>query len=379
MPSLLCTRAQLLAAASSLEGAPRYYLDTEFESSREGTTLCVVQLSDGRSSFLFDALALDLAPLGKIVGRPEAEWVLHAGAQDLPLLQRALGLPAPPPLLDTQVAFGLLGPEASVSLAYLVYRELGLRTTKAHQTDDWKRRPLPASQLAYAAEDVAHLPALHARLTARLCAQQRLELARAASLEQCLPPRSAEVRLTLESFRHAWQLDAPRQAALRWLLGFLEDQAERLEPVTLEPKVALAIVQRLPTHRDELARLKGLPRRFADQVGQLVCDGLQAAARGAKLEDYPPLEPPPYATWDELRQRSWLEAMRVGVCEQLQVAPDLVLPSRQLEELRRAWRSGVAPERLPEQLTPWRAELLGAAWTAQAQAAPPPGVFPVES
>jgi acetyl/propionyl-CoA carboxylase alpha subunit len=91
------------------------------------------------------------------------------------LLMSRLRLDARPRVFDTQVAWALVTAEASVSLAYLVFRVLGLRTTKAHQADDWMRRPLPTNQLAYAACDVAHLPELRARLF-----EAALRIARAA-------------------------------------------------------------------------------------------------------------------------------------------------------------------------------------------------------
>ncbi|RYE84629.1 MAG: ribonuclease D, partial [Myxococcales bacterium] len=167
--------------------SPSVYLDTEFDPQRDRTTLCLLQLSDGEQVFLVDPLRLDLMPLAGVLGAPGAEWVLHAGRQDVPLVCDALGLATPPRVFDTQVAWALLGPEASVALAYLEFRLLGLRGDKGHQADDWRRRPLPPTQLAYAARDVAHLPALRRLLGERLAAVGRAELAVAASREAVWP------------------------------------------------------------------------------------------------------------------------------------------------------------------------------------------------
>ena len=45
---------------------------------------------------------------------------------------------------------------------------------KLHARSDWSRRPLSDAELAYAADDVRHLAALHDRLTADLQRQGRL-------------------------------------------------------------------------------------------------------------------------------------------------------------------------------------------------------------
>ena len=55
--------------------------------------------------------------------------------------------------------------------------ELGVALTKDSQKDDWSRRPLTPRQEAYALADVAHLVALRERLSAKLAAAGRLELA----------------------------------------------------------------------------------------------------------------------------------------------------------------------------------------------------------
>ena len=190
-------------------------MDTEFESARGGTTLSLIQIHDGKEVHLVDALRLpSLAALGPALSGAEQEWVLHAGQQDVPLLMDHLGLENLPRLLDTQVAWACCSPEASVSLAYLEMVLLGKRRGKGHQADDWKRRPLPRSQLAYAAEDVASLPALFEQLEGRLKENDRVEIAYQASRELLQPQVEPPRRLRLADFRNAWQLGPGQQARL---------------------------------------------------------------------------------------------------------------------------------------------------------------------
>ena len=171
---LVDTRAALEGACQELAGATTVYLDTEFESSQRGTQLCLIQISRGEKIWLIDAVRLAaVEPLAQALGAPDQQWVLHAGQQDVRLLLSRLRMERPPRLFDTQIAWALLGPEHSVSLAYLQYRLLGLRSSKPHQADDWLRRPMSDSQLEYAASDVAHLPALHRELLLRAHAHER--------------------------------------------------------------------------------------------------------------------------------------------------------------------------------------------------------------
>jgi ribonuclease D len=51
-------------------------MDTEFESSRRGQLLCLIQVSTGTETFLVDAIRLrDLHPLGAVLGAAGSEWV----------------------------------------------------------------------------------------------------------------------------------------------------------------------------------------------------------------------------------------------------------------------------------------------------------------
>ncbi|HEX2872495.1 MAG TPA: hypothetical protein VHP33_14600, partial [Polyangiaceae bacterium] len=139
---LVDSQAALESAARALADCPRLYLDTEFESGRGPTRLCLLQISSGSEIFLVDTLKLGkLDPLGAVFARPEVEWVFHAGLQDLALIEERLHVSAPQRLFDTQVAYALVTAESNVALAYLRYQLLGTRSGKAHQADDWLARP----------------------------------------------------------------------------------------------------------------------------------------------------------------------------------------------------------------------------------------------
>lgn len=324
----------LARLAETLSGAERLMVDTEFESGLTGIRLCLVQLAteDGEVTLIDTLRVRSLEPLAPVFD--SALLILHAAAQDLPLLRETARLKQRPRVFDTQIAWGLVSPEVNVSLAYLEYRLLGHRARKAHQADDWTRRPLPPSQLDYAAGDVAHLPALHKELLARLQTFGRDEaLVVEATAEQLGGGGDPRSPLSVDDFRNAWQLDQDSQAGLRFLVDWLNAQTASVRSEAPEPKILLAIASRRPERISDLTRLKGIKVRWAERHGQELIDGMQAAAAAAAGEAFVPLEPPPYVSWPDVRRDGWLAAMRAEVCFAAQVAPELLLPGRALERL----------------------------------------------
>lgn len=355
--NVVTTPAALAQLNQTLLRAPSLFLDTEFESNRSGTELCLLQISTGTEIFLVDAIVLaDLRPLAESFARA-AEWVLHAGQQDVSLIAARLGLSAPTRVFDTQVAWSLITVEHSVSLAYAQFRALGIRGTKAHQADDWVRRPLPASQLAYAAADVEHLPALYEFLKTRATELGRFDLVHAASTESVWVEPAQVPVLTLDSFRNAWQLDHRGQAALRYLIDWLNRLPPREREHAPENKTLLSIASRLPRTLDDLQRIKGVPRNWTRELSLSLVNGLTSAAQAADGTGFVPIDPPPYATVHELRVDGWLAAARAEVCARLEVAPEIALPARLMKSLRnQAFSQGL--EAVPAALEGWRKTLL---------------------
>lgn len=297
--------------------------------------------------------------------------MLHAGQQDVLLLLERLRLKDTPPIFDTQIAWGLLGPEPSVSLTYLQFKLLGLRAGKAHQADDWKRRPLPQSQLAYAAGDIEHLPELRRLLGERLQAKQREQIAIDAARDALVPSDDPPPELSLDSFRNAWQLDPPSQAALRALMEWYNGLPAQKRAAAPNPKTLLAIASRLPEDGQDVVRIKGVPmgwgRRYGDQLASLVV----RAVEGARSGDFVPIDPPPYATFEEIRLDAYFSTLRAEVCATLEAAPELAMPTRVLRRLRHGLLDGGVEQALLA-VDGWRAELCREAINSHMQNYPPP-------
>ncbi len=356
-PILVSTSLELAAAAGALDGATRYFIDTEFESTPGSRKLALLQVSRGGDEvFLVDTLKLAaLEPLAKTLGRADAEWVLHAGKFDVELLGAALRMEAPPRIFDTQVAWALLGPEYPVALAYLLYKVLGLRSMKGEQAGDWMRRPLSPEQIEYAAEDVAHLPELRDTLGGRLREKNREELALAASAEACL--QEPEKALTLDDFRNAWQLDGPGLAVLRHLIETHNALPEEERGMSLPPRAFLAVAKLIPESAEEFARIKGVPYAWVKRAGGPTANKLVRVAFDARKEPFEPLEPPPYATWPEIAAEGKARAWAAQTAERLGVAMDLYFPSRVMKAAAAQFAAGTAPE---EALSGWRRALFQA-------------------
>ena len=374
---LIDTQAELEKIPANLGGGTRLYLDTEFDSSKAGKKLSLVQVSrdqpDTAPIYLVDALRLrDLSPLREVFAHPDVEWVLHAGLQDIELLVERLNITAPTKIFDTQIAWALLGPEASVSLSYLKFKVLGIRAGKPHQADDWIRRPLPESQLRYAASDIEHLPAIRSSLGDRAEALGRLGTIYQASREVAEPQAAPDAELSLSSFRNAWQLNRRTQAALRFLIQWYNARPTEERMLAPDTKTMMAIASRLPRTSADLARIKGVHRGWANRHGQRFTQLLVAATESAREEDFVPIDPPPYATFEEIRSEAWLGMARAEVCAELSVSPDLVFPGRLLKRVRDDLLKNQGLDRALEHLGGWRKELLSDALNRFGEKVPPP-------
>lgn len=161
------TASQLEDAVGELARQPSIALDAEMDSYFVyHTKLCLVQISAGEHDYLIDSLALqDLSSLNKVTMDPAVRKVVHAGENDVPYF-RGRGVTFAN-LFDTHVAAKLLDLE-SKSLAGLVELYFGVTLSKDHQRSDWRLRPLPEEQIAYAREDTLYLNRLADRLEAEL-------------------------------------------------------------------------------------------------------------------------------------------------------------------------------------------------------------------
>jgi len=359
---LLATPEELTLGLRELEGAPRYYIDTEFESSKRGKQLSLIQLSRGEEVFVIDVLSLpSIAELAGVIFAPNCEWVLHAGLQDIELLLGEFERAEAPALFDTQVVWSLTGPEASVSLAFLQFRVLGVRSSKGYQSDDWMRRPLPRAQLEYAASDILHLPALEQALRQRARELDREHVIPAACRELLMPEPPGATLLSFESFRNAWQLDGAGQNALRALIEWYNGLGPG-EP-QVQSRTLLSIASRMPTNLKELSRIKGVSPNLSRAHGAQLVSLLQRAKATAPVGEA--LEPVDYASFDDFVREARLSLARAELCAELRIAPDLALPMAIVRRMQQRVKAAGDLRVAAAELSGWRASLFGDAFVRQ--------------
>ena len=166
---LVTTDADLAEAMAHVREMGMFAYDTEFIGEESyWPRICVVQIATTERVVLVDAVAVtDLKPIFELVADPALLTLVHAGTQDLEPVRRLLGC-EPANTLDVQVAAAFAEMPWPAGLEKLVERFAGHKLTKGHTFTNWDARPLTASQLRYAADDVRYLPLVWERLRAEL-------------------------------------------------------------------------------------------------------------------------------------------------------------------------------------------------------------------
>lgn len=334
-------------------------LDTEF--MRRNTyfpKLALVQAALAGECRLLDPLAYDAAAdvRALVDGRL---CVMHSASEDMEALAPLLD-DTPLELFDTQIAAALCGMGPGLSYQKLVAGVLGIDIPKDETRSDWLQRPLTASQLEYAAQDVAHLEALHEKLLAELQRRGRegWHAKDCARLAQRAHRDPAQVDPQPQrSFRSASDWPADARARLKRVLLWREETARTLDrprPWILDDANALALSQQPPASAQELfERVKGQRALRGPQRAEL----LAILGAAATPEELAALAPIPAAPKGDTKRA--VDAMRDVVqseATRLDIPSGLLCPRRLIEEfaVTRVW---------PEGLKEWRAGVLEAKLT----------------
>ncbi len=281
-------------------------LDTEFIRERTWwPQLALVQMAvPGQDALLVDPTVPGIAGvLRPLLDNPQVTKLMHSASEDVQALQRGCGA-VPAPLFDTQIAAALCGLGAGMGYQKLVETQLGIALPKSETRSDWLRRPLSDSQLAYAADDVLYLHALHAILRDRL-----RELGREQWLaEDCARLVASSGNETPERYPHlalrgAQYLDAEAQALLCRLLRWRELQAratDRPKGWILDNELSVALARNPPgdagSLHDFLDTQPKAPRKLRTELWNAL-----AAPLGAEERDIPLLQTPDSAQKKLLR------------------------------------------------------------------------------
>ena len=194
---------KLSKVREDIETADVIAIDTEYDSFRYfREKLCLLQIGTERCIYLIDPLdtATDLAFLGGVFADANQVKVIHAGDNDIRILNRDYGFEFAN-VFDTPRAASLLG-SSHLSLSSVIEQYLGVRLEKPKkmQRSRWEKRPLTEEQLHYAAEDTQHLIPLDRRLNAEIEARG-LQWQAARAFEGIAAVRWVEKKFNLRGYR----------------------------------------------------------------------------------------------------------------------------------------------------------------------------------
>lgn len=357
-PALIETTEALAALCARLRNETFVTVDTEFMRERTyWPELCVVQLAGAGEVAVVDAMApgIDLAPLGELLADTGVTKVFHAARQDIEIFVLRFG-DVPRPLFDTQIAAMVAGFGDQVGYDALVSALTGGSIDKAHRFSDWAARPLSAAQIAYAAADVTHLRLVYEKLLARLEREGRLEW---VSEEMGSLADPATYRTEPEN---AWERLRPRSgnrrllATLRAIAAWREREAQRVNiprQRLLKDEALLEIAATAPTTPEQLARVRGITRGFAEGRTGAALLAAVAATRALAEEELPELPKAREGAKPSPALVALLKVLLAAKCEQHHVAPRLVANSEDIDRL--------ASEEAPDIacLHGWRRDVFG--------------------
>lgn len=342
----------------------RIALDTEFMSEgRYFARLCLVQFAaEGADGQILTATVDPLSgdepgPMLPVLSDPGVEVVVHAGRQDLGLLQREWRSRTTN-VFDTQIAAALTSTSQQSSYQFLVGNLLGRSLRKSESFTRWDQRPLTPQQLAYARQDVEHLLPIAAALRKRLETNDRLEWARAEC--RLLETAVAEERDPEEQFRRlaaGTDMSSLEAAVARELVFWRDETArEHDRPVrsVIPDRLVTQLARRRPASLDALKQERGVGegvwRRYGNQIVATLRKGEQATP--VKLAPRPE-QPPWFAPLTSL-----CEALVRARCEEQQVAKEIVATRDEIGEVVLETVQG-RPEPPNRLLSGWRREMVG--------------------
>jgi ribonuclease D len=359
---LVTSLDDLQACCAHVAECTRLGLDTEFvgETSYH-PELCLVQVATTTALYLIDPFAFEaLDAFWKFIASPSHQVVVHAGREEVRLCHRAFGQ-VPARLFDLQIAAALAGLPYPLGHGALVYHVLGKKLSKGETLTEWRHRPLTASQIRYAFDDVRYLLPAQEKLAERLRGLGRLawaeeEFQRLTELATPEAPTAETMGEKWRKVRGASALDRRRLAILRELFVWREQTALQLNRparVIVRDDLLVEIARRPAKSARDLKVVRGLAHKHLDEI-------FAAIERGRALP--PELCPIPFEREQDAPQVtlavSLLQAALVDFAMKNQLAPNLIASNQDVKSLVRAHVSGDASPAATLLTRGWRAEFV---------------------
>lgn len=343
LQEVLVTRPEELSACCKhLAACRRFGFDTEFVG--EDTyhpDLCLIQVATPERLILIDPLTVGpLDAFWNLVTDPANQVVVHAGREEVRLCRLWSGK-VPGSLFDLQIAAGLVGMTFPLSHGNLVSQLLNVQLSKGETLTEWRYRPLTAAQIRYAFDDVRYLLSSWQKLSARLTELNRADWA--AEEFSRLTANSFPEEIQLEKWRKLkglGSLDRRRLAVVRALYQWRDvtaGQTNRPIRAICRDDLLIEIAKRLPSKERDLKVIRGLPRRFAPEILEVVEQN-----RAIPLAECPAVlerEPDPVQLG---LITNIVAAVLSNYCARCHLAPNLVAAATDMRHLVRARLQGNA-------------------------------------
>lgn len=362
---LVSTAEDLPELIAGIEAVDLVGMDTEFVAEDcYRPDLCLLQISTRAQVYIVDPRNIgDLGPVWELLVDGQRTVVVHAGREEILFAYRATGKSIPT-LFDVQLALGLLGGEFPASYGKLLQRTLGEMVPKGETRTDWRKRPLSAAQLDYAALDVLHLPQLFDALS-----QEIRQLGRSEWLADELIRRQANLIDT--QLQEGWHrlsgvqsLHGKELGIVRELWTWRDQRAvQKNMPArrVLRDDLIIELAKRGSADAKKIAHIRGLHhpgfQRFIPEIADCVARGLSAESPQPPWQGQGKRPRPPALL------QQFLTAAMSYLCRTHNISPTIVGTSDDVGRLASYWMSGLQlPENdadFPQLLRGWRAELVG--------------------
>ena len=341
---------------------PFVALDTEFMRVDTFYPIAgLLQVSEGERAYLIDPLQIsDWAPFAELLQASDVVKVLHACSEDLEVFVRLTGS-LPTPLFDTQLAAGYLNLGFSMGYSRLVQAVLAIELPKGETRSDWLQRPLSATQVSYAAEDVLHLAELYVALKNQLPEEKYSWVLEDGAELVSNQGRESDPEEAWREAKLAWKLSRQQLAVLKALCAWREREARaRNQPRNriIREHSLWPLARTQPDNLVSLARIEDMHPKTVRQDGEFILKLIQQAA-ATPATDWPEALPEPLPLEASALLKK-LRAIGQREGERLDIAPELMLRKKTLEALL---KSGYpkGPYQLPDSLRGWRRDLMGQA------------------
>ncbi len=335
-------------------------VDTEFMRTSTFYPIAgLIQIGDGRQTFLVDPLAItDFGPLADLLANPAVVKVFHACSEDLEVFSCLLNV-CPSPIFDTQVAAAYLGAGLSVGYATLLEQRLSIVLEKGETRSDWLQRPLTASQKEYAALDVAHLLIIYGKLLSELKTTDRLRWVQddCAELRENYFYNAAAENFYLR-IKNAWRLSPTELKVLREV-SLWREQVARDENVprnrVIKEHVLVTLAKKRPRNMGVLSQVEGIPGAVLRERGDDILAAVENAM--ADTDPLPRLPGPLPSNLSDLVKS--LKHLVQETADSLGVPAALLASKKDYDFLVRQILAGDAPVQLSPRLAGWRKAVIG--------------------